>query len=95
MAKTKQSAHVYELAKRGAQARLQELVDEVRLLTNIFPDLHKSIDADELPISFILKRGSERAARASGQRNWTAAQRNAAAARMKAYWAKRKSSKKS
>ena len=93
--KTKKDAHVYELAKRGAQARLQDLVNEVKLLTNLFPDLRKSVDTDELPVSFILKRGSQRAARPSGHRGWTPAQRKAAAARMRAYWAKRKASKKS
>jgi len=84
------SSHVYELAKRGAQARLEELVNEIRLLTNLFPDLHKSIDNDELPIAFLLKRGAERSTPVSGRRGWTPAQRKEAAARMKAYWAKRK-----
>jgi hypothetical protein len=87
----KQSAHVYELAKRGAQARLQDLINEVKLLTNLFPDLRESVDAENLPIPFLLKQGSEKA----GGRGWTNAQRKAAATRMKAYWAKRKASKKS
>jgi hypothetical protein len=86
---------VYELAKRGAEARLGELLNEVRQLTSLFPDLRKSVDRDELPIPFLLKRGADRAARRSGQRGWTPAQRKAAAARMRAYWAKRKATKKS
>jgi hypothetical protein len=94
--KTRQSAHVYELAKRGAEARITELLNEVRQLTSLFPDLRKSVDRDELPIPFILKRGADQSAgRRSGQRGWTPAQRKAAAARMRAYWAKRKAGKKS
>jgi len=38
MPKTKESAHVYELAKRGAEARIAELLNEVRQLTGLFPD---------------------------------------------------------
>ena len=96
MPKTKQSTHLYELAKRGAEARIGELMNEVRQLTSLFPDLRKSVDSDELPIPFLLKRGADRSARRqSGQRGWTPAQRKAAAARMRAYWAKRKATKKS
>jgi hypothetical protein len=84
------------LAKRGAEARLRELSDELKLLFSAFPDLRKSFDPEELPIAFILKRSAGRAnasARKPGARGWTAEQRKAAAARMKAYWAKRKAAR--
>ena len=90
----KHNAHVYELAKRGAEARLQDLINEIKLLTNLFPDLRKSVDKDELPVSFLLRQGADKALRASGRRGWSAAQKKAAAARMKAYWAKKKAAKK-
>ncbi len=96
MARTKHKPHIIELARRGAEARARELVDELRLLTATFPHLRESFDRDELPITFILRRGRDRA-KASGRparkRAWSAAARKAAAARMKAYWAKRKSAK--
>lgn len=95
MPRTKQNAHLYELAKRGAEARLQDLVREVKVLIGLFPHLRDSVDKDELPVAFILKRGAQRAAKPTGRRGWTAAQRKAAATRMKAYWAKRKAIKKS
>ena len=96
MPRPKRDAHFYDLAKRGAEARLRELTDEIKLLFSSFPDLRKSIDRDELPVSFILKRGAARAvpgARKPGARGWTAEQRKAAAARMKTYWAKRKATR--
>ena len=50
------SSHVLELAKRGAALRLGELVNELNLLLRLFPDLRDAFDADELPVSFIVKR---------------------------------------
>ena len=96
LARPKRDAHFYELAKRGAEARLRELGDELKLLFSAFPDLRHSFDPEELPIAFILKRSAGRAnaaARKPGARGWTPEQRKAAAARMKAYWAKRKAAR--
>lgn len=93
MPRAKQDAHLHGLARRGAEVRLREIADEIKLLFSAFPDLRDSFDPEELPISFILKRGAARAGRKSGQRGWTAEQRKAAAARMKAYWAKRKAAR--
>lgn len=93
---TKHEPHILELAKRGAEARVHELIDELRLLISTFPHLRQSFDRDELPIAFILRRGRDQAgagARTRRKRAWTPAARKAAAARMKAYWAKRKSAK--
>jgi len=102
LAGRKQHPQLYELAKLGAQARLQDLIHEAKLLIDLFPHLRDSVDRDELPASFLLKRGRDRAdAKALGRPgrpgrkkrkkpHWTAAQRAAVAARMKKYWAKRK-----
>ena len=61
MARTKKDAHLYELAKLGAKAQLGDLLQEARLLIDLFPHLRDSVDPDELPISFILKKGRDRA----------------------------------
>jgi hypothetical protein len=60
-----------ELARRGAEARLQVL-HEVRLLLQAFPHLRDAFDKDELPISFIVAKDSGRLMRrkaAGRQRN--------------------------
>jgi hypothetical protein len=101
LAGRKQHPQLYELAKLGAQARLQDLIHEAKLLIDLFPHLRDSFDPDELPAKFLIKRGRDRAdAKALGKKtkktrkkpHWTAEQREAVAARMKKYWAKRKKS---
>jgi len=57
----KHSSHILELARRGAEARFQELVDELKMLTTSFPHLRDAIDRDELPVNFILRRGRDKA----------------------------------
>jgi hypothetical protein len=84
VARTKQDTHLYELARLGAQAQLGELLQEARLLIGLFPDLRDSFDKDELPVSFILKKGRDRAkARARKTPRWTATRRHAVAGRVK------------
>jgi hypothetical protein len=56
----KQSPPILELARRGAEARLQDLIHEARLLVRLFPHLRDSFDPDELPVSFIVAKGSGR-----------------------------------
>lgn len=91
MAKTKTDARLYELAKLGAQAQLRDLLQEAKLLIDLFPHLRDSVDNDELPIRFILEKGRDRAeAKARTRSRWTAAQRRAVASRMKKLWAARK-----
>lgn len=58
MAKAKKDDHFLELAKRGASAQLNDLLHEIKLLVNMFPHLRDSVDKDELPIPFLLKRGA-------------------------------------
>ncbi len=95
MARTKRDAHLYELARHGAVARLRDLAHEARLLVDMFPDLRDAFDPDELPVDFLIARGASSASStAPRRRGWTPARRKAAANRMKAYWAKRKRSEK-
>jgi hypothetical protein len=56
----KQPPRILELARRGAEARFQDLLHEARLLVELFPHLRDSYDPDELPVSFIVARGSGR-----------------------------------
>jgi len=57
----KRDAQLYDLAKRGAEARLHDLVHEARILLDLFPHLRDSFDKDELPVTFILRTGRDRA----------------------------------
>jgi hypothetical protein len=63
MPRRKRDAHLFELAKRGAEVQLRELVQEAKYLIDLFPHLRDSYDGDELPVSFIIRRGAGRAAR--------------------------------
>jgi hypothetical protein len=86
--------HLFELAKRGAEARLRDVVQEVKYLIELFPHLRDSFDKDELPLLFILAKGAGRVVRVSAERPRrrmaAAARRKAASERMKKCWAARK-----
>ena len=86
------STHILELAKRGAETRLQDLVHETKLLIQLFPHLRDSFDKDELPVSFIVAKGSGRLTRRKTLRGrgMSAAARKAVSVRMKKYWAARR-----
>jgi hypothetical protein len=95
----KHPSHILELAKRGAEVRLRELVQEAKNLIGLFPHLRDSFDKDELPVSFILAKGARRARKevAQPRRRWrmSAAARKAHSQRMKKFWAaKRKAAAK-
>ena len=62
MARAK-NEHLVELAKRGAQAQLNDLLHEIRLLVRMFPHLKDTVDKDELPIAFLLTKGARAAAK--------------------------------
>ena len=89
----KHSSHILELARRGADARFRELLDELKMLTVTFPHLRDSFDRDELPVNFILRRGRDKA-QAGGaprkRRRLSAKARAAISAAQKARWAKQK-----
>ena len=58
----KHDPRLLELARRGAQAQLNDLVHEIEMLLELFPHLRDTFNTDELPISFLLKKGARRAA---------------------------------
>jgi hypothetical protein len=88
MPRRKDDTHLYELAKRGAQAQLRDLAQEARYLLGLFPDLRDSFDSDELPINFLIAERSGALENTRGRRKpMSAAARKAASARMKKYWA--------
>jgi hypothetical protein len=89
----KHSRHILDLAKRGAEARLQDLVHEAKILIDLFPHLKDSYDKDELPVDFIVARGSGQLKKDTDLRPgkpMSAAQKKAVSERMKKYWAKRR-----
>jgi hypothetical protein len=90
----KQNTHLFQLAKRGAEARFEDLVHEAKLLMNLFPHLRDSVDKDELPMSFIIAKASGGLEARRPVRKISAATRRAISARMKKYWAKRRRTKK-
>ena len=86
-------------ARHGAKARLRELAEEAKQILTIFPDLSASVDEDELPVNFILRKGARKQVSATGvrrrrRRAMSAAQRKAVGERMKKYWAERRKAKK-
>ena len=83
----KHPPHILEWAKRGAEARLRDLIQEGQLLLDLFPHLKDAFDPDELPISFIVKRDARRP-------RMSIAARKAVSVRMKKYWAARRKAKK-
>jgi len=95
----KHSSHILELARKGAEARYRELLDEMKMLTISFPHLRDAIDRDELPVNFILRRGRDKAkARASvatahRRRRLSAAARRKISLAQKRRWAKQKAAK--
>jgi hypothetical protein len=93
----KHSSHILELAKRGADARFRELLDELKLLTVSFPHLRDAVDGDDLPVKFLLRRGREKAGAvqaARTRRKMSAKARKAISNAQKARWAKQKAATK-
>jgi hypothetical protein len=54
----KRSSHILEYARRGAEVRLRELTQEIKNLVELFPHLRDSFDRDEMPVSFLIAKGS-------------------------------------
>ena len=93
----KHSSNILALAKRGAEARLEDLKQEVKLLVELFPHLRDSFDKDELPLSFIMAKDSGRLAAKNEKRRrrgMSAAAQKAVSVRMKKYWAAKRKAKK-
>jgi hypothetical protein len=71
------------IAKTNAEARFRELVDELRLLTVAFPHLREAFDPEDLPASFLLKRGADREARRMSRSTRSLTKRTASARKTK------------
>jgi hypothetical protein len=92
------SSHILELARRGADARFRELLDELNFLSLSFPHLRDSFDRDDLPVTFILRRGRDKArelgATNKRKRSMSASARKAIGDAQRKRWAAQKAAAK-
>jgi hypothetical protein len=90
----KRNDHLFDLARRGAELRVRELAQELKLLVATFPHLRDSFDQDELPLPFIIARDARQATgtarRERRQRTMSPAARKAISRRTKKDWAARR-----
>jgi hypothetical protein len=90
------STQFLDFARRGAEARFEELQNELKALVRQFPHLggrgRRQPGARRERSSADNDQAADRGARK--RPNWSAAQRRAAAERMRAYWANRKAARK-
>jgi hypothetical protein len=82
------------LARLGAQARITELRREITAIERAFPDVREGRENGPRKGGQAGRRARPSKRSSSRKPKWSAAQRKAAADRMKAYWAKRKGGKK-
>lgn len=90
----KHSSHILQLAKRGAEVRFRELVDELKFLTLSFPHLRNAADGEDLPVKFILRRGRDKAGPVQAsrtRRKMSAKARKAIGDAQRKRWAEKKS----
>jgi hypothetical protein len=88
----KHSSHILELARKGAQHRLEELQAEIATLKKDFPGLAERTGA---AIGATVARTEAKVKRTvSRGRRMSAAARKAVSERMKKYWAARRADKK-
>jgi hypothetical protein len=86
----RQSSHILELAKRGAEHRYQELKAELESLAKLFPHLPgHSGSLLSAPVETV-----KRAMRRRRRRKMSKAARKAVSDRMKKFWAARRKAKK-
>jgi hypothetical protein len=83
----RRSSQLLDLARRGAEHRFEQLKAEIADLVKHFPHLARTrgrvaVDQSAEPAALIDRKPRPR--------RWTAAQRKAAAARMRKHWAGRK-----
>ena len=95
----KHSSHILELARRGAETRYRELLDEIKMLTTWFPHLRDAVDRDELPVNFLMRQGRDKASTMASttrvRRKMSAAARRKISLAQKRRWAKQKAAKES
>jgi hypothetical protein len=91
------------LARHGAQTRINELRQEIAAIEQAFPDLRsrrggrprkRAAGGASTSATATESSGGNATVKRRGRRGWSAAQRKAAADRMRAYWAKRKGGRK-
>jgi hypothetical protein len=89
------------LARHGAQTRVNELRQEIAAIEQAFPDLRsrrggrpRKRAAGGASAGAAESAGDTGTVKRRGRRGWSASQRKAAADRMRAYWAKRKGTRK-
>jgi hypothetical protein len=81
-------------ARRGAEARLEELNQELAAIYSAFPDLRPGRGARGGRTQSATPAAPAPVARRRRRSTMSAAQRRAVSARMKRYWAERRKSKK-
>jgi len=89
-------SEMLRLARAGAEARVNQLREELESLYRSFPDLRRGRRPAANGAARAGRRTSSSGASAGGgrkTRGWTAAQRRAVAERMKRYWAARRAKK--
>lgn len=89
----KHSSHILELARKGAETRLQELRAEIAALIKDFP--HLAEQAGTAIGTAVGRTEAEVRRRVRRGRTMSAAARKANSARMKKYWAARRKAAKS
>ena len=77
-------------ARTGAEARLQELRQEIESIYAAFPELRRRAAGSRKRVA-VRRAKSPRPRR---RQSWTTAQRKAVSQRMRKYWAARKAAKK-
>jgi hypothetical protein len=86
--------NMQDLARVGAQARLEALRTEQDALLAAFPDLRGSSSGQARPARTRASAGASAGQRSGARRgSMTAAQRKAVGERMRAYWAARRAEK--
>jgi hypothetical protein len=86
--------NMQDLARVGAQARLEALRTEQDALLAAFPDLRGSSSGQARPVRTRASEGGSAGQRSGARRgSMTAAQRKAVGERMRAYWAARRAEK--
>jgi hypothetical protein len=92
-AMAKHSANILEWARRGAEARWNELQAEAAALLKAFPDLASISKAARRTVATSARGVADTLDRKPKRSKMSAAQRRAVSARMKKYWAQRRRAK--
>jgi hypothetical protein len=75
---------------RRSASGLRYLLEQIRLWTASLPDLHDAVDADELPLAFILRRDSRPDASAAPRERLSTRPRDVGGRRTRAFRTQRR-----